>query len=55
VAVRLMSLFDRQARGLLPFLGKRIAFDTSATSDILRWQPTPMEASFTEMAASLRD
>ena len=55
VAVRLMSLFDRQARGLLPFLGKRIAFDTSATSDILQWQPTPMEASFTEMAASLRD
>jgi len=55
VAVRLMSLFDRQARGLLPFLGKRIAFDTSATSDILHWQPTPMEVSFTEMAASLRD
>ena len=55
VAVRLMSLFDRQARGLLPFLGKRIAFDTSATSDILRWQPTPMEASFKKMAESLSD
>lgn len=52
-AVRLMGLFDREARGMLPFLGKRIAFDTSATVDVLDWQPTPMEASFTEMAASL--
>ncbi|MEI6362428.1 MAG: aldehyde reductase [Actinomycetes bacterium] len=55
VAVRLMSLFDRQARGTLPLLGKRIAFDTTATTDVLDWQPTPMTASFTEMAASLAD
>jgi dihydroflavonol-4-reductase len=55
VALRLMSLFDRQAKGTLPLLGKRIAFDTSATSDVLDWQPTPMEASFKEMAATLSD
>lgn len=53
VAVRLMSLFDRQARGTIPLLGKRIAFNTTATTDVLDWQPTPLEASFTEMAASL--
>lgn len=52
-AIRLMGLFDREARGMLPFLGRRIAFDTSATVAVLDWQPTPMEASFTEMAASL--
>jgi dihydroflavonol-4-reductase len=55
VAVRLMSLFDRQAKAMVPLLGKKIAFDTSATSDVLDWQPTPMEASFKEMAASLGD
>jgi dihydroflavonol-4-reductase len=55
VAVRLMSLFDRQAKGMLPLLGKRIAFDTTATSDVLDWQPTPMEASFKEMAESLSE
>ncbi len=55
VAVRLMALFDRQAKGMLPLLGKKIAFDTSATSDVLDWHPTPMESSFTEMAASLSD
>ena len=54
-AVRLMSLFDRQAKAMVPLLGTRIAFDTSATSDVVDWQPTPMEASFKEMAASLGD
>ena len=54
-ALRLMSLFDRQAKGMLPLLGKKIAFDTSATTDILDWQPTPIEASFKEMAASLSE
>jgi dihydroflavonol-4-reductase len=53
MAVRLMSLFDRQAKGTLPMLGKKIAFDTSATTDVLDWVPTPMDASFTEMAAAL--
>ena len=55
VAVRLMSMFDRQAKGMLPMLGKKIAFDITATLDVLEWQPTPMEASFTDMAASLAD
>ena len=53
VAVRVMSLFDRAAKGMLPMLGKTISFDTSATDRVLGWEPTPMAESFTEMAASL--
>jgi len=53
VAIKLMSLFDRQAKGMLPSLGKKASFDNSATFDILDWQPTPMETSFKEMAASI--
>jgi dihydroflavonol-4-reductase len=53
VAIKLMSLFDRQARGLLPSLGKAASFDNQATFDILGWQPTAMDTSITEMAASL--
>jgi len=53
VAIRLMSLFDRQAKGMLPSLGKKAAFDNHTTFDILDWQPTPMETSFKEMAASI--
>jgi len=53
VAIKLMSLFDRQAKGMLPTLGKKAAFDNHATFDTLDWQPTPMETSIKEMAASI--
>jgi len=53
IAIRIMSLFDREARGMLPSLGKRAAFDNRSTFDILDWQPTPMETSIREMAASI--
>jgi len=52
-AIKLMSLFDRQAKGMLPSIGKQAAFDNQSTFDILDWQPTPMEASIKEMAASI--
>jgi dihydroflavonol-4-reductase len=53
MALRLMSIVDRQARGMIPSLGKKAAFDNRATFDLLDWQPTPMEASITEMAAAI--
>jgi len=53
MAIKLMSLFDRQAKGMLPNLGKKAAFDNQATFDTLDWRPTPMETSITEMAASI--
>ena len=55
VAIRLMSLFDRQAKGMLPSLGKRAAYDNRLTFDILAWQPTPVDASIREMAASISE
>jgi len=53
IVIKLMSLFDREAKGMLPMLGTKAAFDNQSTFDILDWQPTPMEASITEMAASI--
>jgi len=53
LAIKLMSLFDRQARGMIPFLGRKAAYDNQATFDILGWQPTPIEVSIKEMAASI--
>ena len=52
-AIRLMSLFDREAKGMLPNLGRRAEFQNRATFDILDWEPTPMEESFREMAATI--
>lgn len=55
MALKVMSVFDRQARGMLPMLGKKAAFDNHATFDLLGWQPTPIESSFTEMAAAISE
>lgn len=51
--LRLMSIFDSEARGMVPFLGKKAAFDNRATFELLGWKPTPIEASLKEMAQSL--
>jgi len=51
--IKLMSIFDREARGMVPLLGTKAAFDNHATFDVLGWQPTPMESSITEMAAAI--
>lgn len=53
--LRFMGLFDRQARGMVPFLGKKAAFDNRATFELLGWKPTPMESSFKEMAKALSE
>jgi dihydroflavonol-4-reductase len=51
--LRFMGLFDREARGMVPFLGTKAAFDNRATFALLDWQPTPMETSFKDMARAL--
>jgi dihydroflavonol-4-reductase len=51
--LRFMGLFDREARGMVPFLGKKAAFDNRATFELLDWKPTPMESSFKDMAQAL--
>jgi dihydroflavonol-4-reductase len=51
--LKFMGLFDRQVRGMVPFLGKVASYDTSATFQVLHWTPTPMETSLTDMAAAI--
>ena len=51
--LKFMGLFDREARGMAPFLGKAAAFDVSQTLERLQWTPTPVETSLREMAAAL--
>jgi len=52
MVLKAMSLFDRQIKGMLPYLGRKIAFDTRSTVDTLGWQQTHMSVSLTEMAAA---
>jgi len=51
--LKFVSQFDREARGMLPFIGKKASFDNSATFKVLNWKPTPMANSFREMAAAI--
>ncbi len=52
-AIKLMSLFDKDAKSLLPQLGVTIAYDNHETFEELGWQPTPLEVTFVEMAAAV--
>jgi dihydroflavonol-4-reductase len=51
--LRFMGLFDREARGMAPFLGKKASYDNRATFELLDWKQTPIEVSFKEMAQAL--
>jgi dihydroflavonol-4-reductase len=51
--LKFMSLVDREARGMIPFIGKKAVLDNSSTLRTLNWKPTPMATSFTEMAAAI--
>jgi len=51
--LKMMSVFDREVKGMMPFIGKKASFDNSATFEVLEWKPTPIETSFREMAAAI--
>jgi len=51
--LKIMGLFDREVRGMIPFIGKAASYDNSATFEVLKWKPTPMEVSFRDMAAAI--
>jgi len=51
--LKFMSLFDREAKGMIPFIGKKATLDNSATLKILNWQPTPMATAFKDMAVAI--
>jgi dihydroflavonol-4-reductase len=53
VLLKVMSRFDREAKGMVPFLGRKATLDISATLNVLRWKPTPMADAFRAMAAAL--
>ncbi|MEI7774670.1 MAG: aldehyde reductase [Verrucomicrobiota bacterium] len=51
--LKVISLVDREARGMMPFIGKKATLDNSSTLKVLNWKPTPMATSFKEMAAAI--
>ena len=52
-AIKMMALFDQEAKKLVPSLGVKIAYDNHETMELLNWKPTLLETTFTEMAAAI--
>lgn len=52
-AIKLMGIFDREARGMVPNLGVKVAFDNRETFEILNWKPTALDVTFSDMVAAL--
>jgi len=51
--LKFIGIFDKQVKGMLPFIGKKASYDNSETFEILEWNPTPMSQSFKEMASAI--
>jgi dihydroflavonol-4-reductase len=51
--LKIIGIFDKEIKGVLPFVGKKASFDNSETFKVLNWKPTPIDSSIKEMAQSL--
>tara|TARA_B110001452_G_scaffold207544_1_gene177723 strand:- start:404 stop:562 length:159 start_codon:yes stop_codon:yes gene_type:complete len=45
-----MSLFNREMKGMLPFVDTEIKADISATQDIFHWEPIDFEKTIVDTA-----
>ena len=54
VLIKLMGLFDNEAKGMAPLLGKINRLDSLLTKETLNWEPTiPMEKMVIDLAKSI--
>lgn len=51
--LKMMAPFSKDVKGMVSFLGRKVGSDNASTRAVLGWEPTPMETSIVEMAASL--
>ena len=52
--IRLMALFDREARGLLAMLGMHLVADNTTTREMFGWTPMASEESIRDTAAAVK-
>jgi len=54
ILIKLMGLFDNEAKGMAPLLGKINRLDSSLTKETLNWEPSiPMEKMVIDLAKSI--
>jgi len=51
--IKLMSLFDREAKGMVPIVGNTVSSDNTETKEIFSWEPTPFKKTILDCAKSI--
>ena len=52
--VKFMSLFDREMKGMLPFVDVEINADITPTKQVFNWKPLPFEKTVLDTAKSIQ-
>lgn len=50
----ILSIFDREAKGMLALVGMRLTADNSRTCEIFNWTPIPFKQSLLETASAIK-
>ena len=53
--IKLMSLFDKEVKGMLPIVGKSVSADNTETKGIFDWEPIPFEKTILDCARSIEN
>lgn len=53
--LKLLSLFDREAKGMLAMLGMNLSADNSKTMEVFDWEPIPFEKTLLETAVAVKE
>jgi dihydroflavonol-4-reductase len=51
----MMSWIDKDVKGMLGFVGKKVACDNTSTKEVFGWQPMPFEKTLLDMAKSIQE
>ena len=51
--IKLMSLFDREAKGMVPIVGNTVSSDNTETREIFGWEPIPFKKTILDCAKSI--
>ena len=53
--LKIMSLFNREMKGMLPFVDAEISADISPTKQVFDWKPLPFEKTVLDTAKSVEE
>ena len=52
--IRFVAIFNKEAKGMIPFIDKTISTDNSQTKDVLDWEPIEVRKTIIDAAHSVK-